>query len=88
LGRALDRLLSRTNVSRAVISGGDTSGHASLELGVYALTALAPTVPGAALCRAYGLRGRPLQLALKGGQMGDPDYFGSIRQGGGASSSP
>lgn len=83
LGRILERLLAETDISRAVISGGDTSGHASLQLGVHALTALAPTIPGAALCTAHRANGRPLQLALKGGQMGTPDYFGWIRDGGG-----
>lgn len=83
LGRVLDRLLSETNISRAVISGGDTSGHASQRLGVHALTALAPTIPGAALCTAHRSDDAPLQLALKGGQMGTPDYFGWIRDGGG-----
>ena len=83
LGRILDRLLHETDLDRAVISGGDTSGHAGLQLGVHALTALAPTISGAALCTAHTSRGRPLQLALKGGQMGTPDYFGWIRAGGG-----
>ncbi|RYE87909.1 MAG: four-carbon acid sugar kinase family protein [Hyphomicrobiales bacterium] len=83
LGRVLDRLLAETFISRAVISGGDTSGHASQQLGVHALTALAPTVPGAALCTAHRTDGTPLQLALKGGQMGTSDYFGWIRDGGG-----
>jgi uncharacterized protein YgbK (DUF1537 family) len=83
LGRVLERLLTEAGLERAVISGGDTSGHASLQLGVEALTALAPTVPGAALCTAHTSRRGPLQLALKGGQMGTPDYFGWIRAGGG-----
>lgn len=83
LGRILDQLLQRTGLSRAVISGGDTSGHAALQLGVHALTALAPTIPGAALCRAHAPGRQGLQLALKGGQMGSPDYFGWIRDGGG-----
>jgi uncharacterized protein YgbK (DUF1537 family) len=83
LGRILDRLLHLTGLSRAVISGGDTSGYAALQLGVHALTALAPTIPGAALCQAHGAGREGLQLALKGGQMGSPDYFGWIRDGGG-----
>ncbi|WP_039966012.1 nucleotide-binding domain containing protein [Roseobacter sp. MED193] len=69
---------------RAVVSGGDTSGHATRQLGIYALTALAPTIPGAALFQAHAegpMDG--LQLALKGGQMGSHDYFGWIRSGGG-----
>ncbi|MEQ8899484.1 MAG: four-carbon acid sugar kinase family protein [Roseovarius sp.] len=85
LGRLLARLLKETGLRRAVISGGDTSGHATRQLGLYAFTALAPTIPGAALLRAHSqdpaLTG--LQLALKGGQMGSPDYFGWIKRGGG-----
>ena len=70
---------------RAVISGGDTSGHASRQLGIQALTALAPTIPGAAIFRAHGEGAHDgLELALKGGQMGSPDYFGWVRDGGGA----
>jgi uncharacterized protein YgbK (DUF1537 family) len=53
-------------------------------LGLQALVALAPTVPGAALCRAYGTGPHDgLEIALKGGQMGSEDYFGWIRAGGG-----
>lgn len=83
LGRILQQLLDETGLRRAVISGGDTSGHASRQLGVYALTALAPTIPGAALCTAHRDNLHTIELALKGGQMGTPDYFGWIRKGGG-----
>lgn len=87
LGRVLAQLLADGGLSRAVISGGDTSGHASRQLGIHALTALAPTVPGAALCTAHRTGAPALQLALKGGQMGTIDYFGWIRDGGGPRSS-
>ncbi len=83
LGHVLTRLLDRTRLTRAVIAGGDTSGHSTRRLGVDALTALAPTVPGAALCTAHRKDGSTLQLALKGGQMGTEDYFGWVRDGGG-----
>ena len=85
LGRVLDAVVCQAGLRRAVISGGDTSGHASRQLGIHALTALAPTIPGAAIFRAHG-EGRHdgLELALKGGQMGSPDYFGWVRDGGGA----
>lgn len=84
LGRVLDRVLAATGLRRAVISGGDTSGYGMRALGLQALVALAPTVPGAALCRAYGAgRHDGLEIALKGGQMGTEDYFGWIRAGGG-----
>lgn len=84
LGRILHETLMQSGVRRAVVSGGDTSGHATRQLGIYALTALAPTIPGAALFQAHAegpMDG--LQLALKGGQMGSHDYFGWIRNGGG-----
>jgi uncharacterized protein YgbK (DUF1537 family) len=84
LGRILDGVLRATGLRRAVISGGDTSGHGIRKLGLEALVALAPTIPGAALCRAYGAGPHDgLEIALKGGQMGSEDYFGWIRAGGG-----
>lgn len=84
LGRILSATLRATGISRAVISGGDTSGHALRQLDLQALTALAPTIPGAALCTAHGSAPHDgLQIALKGGQMGSQDYFGWIRAGGG-----
>ena len=84
LGRILRTALARTGTRRAVISGGDTSGHATRQLGVFALSVLAPTIPGASIFRAHAdgpMDG--LELALKGGQMGSPDYFGWVRAGGG-----
>lgn len=84
LGRILRNVLERSGATRAVISGGDTSGHATRQLGVYALSVLAPTIPGASIFKAHAdgpMDG--LQLALKGGQMGSPDYFGWVRDGGG-----
>ncbi len=86
LGRILQRLLHQTGLRRAVISGGDTSGHATRQLDIYAFTALAPTTPGAALLTAHSDAPRwdGLQLALKGGQMGSTDYFGWIKRGAGA----
>jgi len=84
LGQILHRIINRTGITRAVISGGDTSGYATLQLGIFALSALAPTIPGAAIFKAHAngeMDG--LELALKGGQMGSPDYFGWVRDGGG-----
>jgi uncharacterized protein YgbK (DUF1537 family) len=67
-----------------VISGGDTSGRAAAMLGIDALTAIAPLDPGSPLCRAHapegGLDG--LEIALKGGQVGCPDFLVAVRQGG------
>lgn len=84
LGRILDAILRQTGIRRAVISGGDTSGHGMRALGIKALQAIAPTIPGAALCVGYGEDPHDgLEIALKGGQMGSEDFFGWIREGGG-----
>ncbi|MEJ8815559.1 four-carbon acid sugar kinase family protein [Variovorax ureilyticus] len=83
LGDILKRLISETGVRRVVISGGDTSGQAALRLGIDALTAIAPMAPGAPLCRAHSsvpaIDG--LELILKGGQTGAPDFFAAVRAG-------
>jgi 3-oxoisoapionate kinase len=83
LGRILDRVLRKARLRRAVISGGDTSGHAASTLGIYALTAMAPIAPGSPLCRAHTndpvLAG--LEIALKGGQVGAPDFFCAVKRG-------
>ncbi len=85
LGLCLRQILDRSTARRAVVSGGDTSGHATRQLGIFALTALAPTIPGAAIFRAHATGPMDgLELALKGGQMGSEDYFGWVRNGGGA----
>jgi len=89
LGRILDAVLRATGIRRAVISGGDTSGHGMRQLGLQALVALAPTIPGAGLCAAHGTGPHDgLEIALKGGQMGSDDYFGWIRAGGGPHEGP
>jgi uncharacterized protein YgbK (DUF1537 family) len=85
LGRILKGILTRSGLPRAIVAGGDTSGHAMHALDVYAFTALAPTIPGAALLTAHSETPAfdGLQVALKGGQMGSPDFFGWIKAGGG-----
>jgi uncharacterized protein YgbK (DUF1537 family) len=84
LGRILKSVIQEAGLTRAVISGGDTSGRAASMLGIDALTAIAPLDPGSPLCRAHapngGLDG--LQIALKGGQVGRPDFFVAAKQGG------
>jgi uncharacterized protein YgbK (DUF1537 family) len=82
LGRVLDRVLRESGLTRAAIAGGDTSGHAVLTLGVHALTALAPIAPGSPLCLAHSdSGGAGLEIALKGGQVGAPDFFLAVKKG-------
>lgn len=92
LGQVLAAVVRHGAVRRVAVSGGDTSGHVCAALGIMALRAVAPTIPGAAICRAVadGAMGGAmagamdgLEIALKGGQMGTPDYFGWVRDGGG-----
>jgi uncharacterized protein YgbK (DUF1537 family) len=84
LGCILKTLLLRTGVRRAVVAGGDTSGHGAQQLGLFAVTMVRPLVPGCPLCMGYcddaQLDG--LEIVFKGGQMGDQRLFGLVRDGG------
>jgi 3-oxoisoapionate kinase len=84
LGYVLDTMIRRAGLTRAVISGGDTSGRAAAMLGIDALTAIAPLDPGSPLCRAHAAEGGldGLEIALKGGQVGRPDFLVAVRRGG------
>ncbi|MGG4032931.1 four-carbon acid sugar kinase family protein [Paenibacillus cisolokensis] len=84
LGRLARDILLATDVTRLLIAGGDTSGYATRELGAHALTCLRRIVPGGPLCRCHARDSRldGLELALKGGQVGGPDYFELVRRGG------
>ena len=86
LGEILRRLIGETRVKRAAVSGGDTSGFAMRALGAYAFEAIAPIAPGAPLCQVFSTDPKVdgIEIALKGGQMGDADFFGSVRAGGAA----
>jgi uncharacterized protein YgbK (DUF1537 family) len=84
LGDVLNTLIHRANIRRAVIAGGDTSSYGAAALSIYALTLASATVPGAALFQAHSADAflDDLEIALKGGQMGAPNYFGQIKDGG------
>jgi len=83
LGKIVRRLVHSGGVKRGAVSGGDSSGFAMRALGGYALEAIAPIAPGVPLCRVFsadaGMDG--FEIALKGGQMGQVDFFGSVRAG-------
>ncbi|WP_285294100.1 four-carbon acid sugar kinase family protein [Aureimonas altamirensis] len=86
LGRLQAELVRRAGLTRAVIAGGDTSSHALRQLAVYALTPRLPMAdtPGSPLSTAYSTDPAfdGLEVALKGGQVGNDDYFVRIRDGG------
>jgi 3-oxoisoapionate kinase len=83
LGQILDRLIAETGLKRVVLSGGDTSSHAALNLQIDALTSVAKLAPGGPLCRAHSKdpSRNGIEIAMKGGQVGAADYFVTARDG-------
>lgn len=81
LGKALAKLIDVGRVERVAIAGGDTAGRSIAELGIDALTAMTPISPGVALCCAHSDSEAfsDLQIALKGGQMGEPGFFSQFK---------
>lgn len=86
LGRLLDSVAREVGLTRAAIAGGDTSSFGARALGLFALTAQALLAPGAALLRGHSADPTRdgIEIALKGGQMGPPDFFVRMRDGGDA----
>jgi 3-oxoisoapionate kinase len=84
IGRILLALLEGSEVRRVVVAGGDTSGSVAAALGIEALEMVAPLAPGCPLCRVYAPSSafHGLEIAFKGGQMGEPDFFATALHGG------
>jgi uncharacterized protein YgbK (DUF1537 family) len=82
-GILLRRLLECHPLQRVCVSGGDTCGHATQQLGLTALELLMPIAPGSPLCKAHARTPQfdGLEIALKAGQVGQDDYFGTILSG-------
>jgi uncharacterized protein YgbK (DUF1537 family) len=82
-GLMVKLLLEQTGLRRVCVAGGDTSGHAALQLGIYALEMRTPIAPGAPLCVAHSDDPQfdGIEISLKGGQNGSADYFGAIKRG-------
>lgn len=83
LAAVMHKLLERSAVRRMVVAGGDSSTEVAGALGIEALTVQASLVPGAPLCLAWAAdpARNGLELVLKGGQMGGPDFFVLARDG-------
>ncbi|MGG1554742.1 four-carbon acid sugar kinase family protein [Paenibacillus ferrarius] len=80
LGLLTKALVQKFRLPRVLIAGGDTSGYVTRELGIYALACKAVLDPGGPLCRAYAVEAPfdGLELVLKGGQVGSPDFFAKV----------
>jgi uncharacterized protein YgbK (DUF1537 family) len=83
LGEIMRGLIRGGGVRRGAVAGGDSSGFAMRAVGAYALEAIAPIAPGAPLCRVFSTDPEMdgFEITLKGGQMGEIDFFGSVRAG-------
>ena len=77
LGHITRKIIERHPLRRIVVSGGDTSSQVTKVLSPDALVIQSCISPGAPLCKL--LSGDPqlsgLEIALKGGQMGEEGYF-------------
>jgi uncharacterized protein YgbK (DUF1537 family) len=76
-GRLLRQIMREARVARLLVAGGDTSTLAIEALDIWGLSYRAPMVAGAPLCRAHSAASHldGLDIVLKGGQMGPPDFF-------------
>jgi uncharacterized protein YgbK (DUF1537 family) len=83
LGRLARRLLEASKLKRLAVAGGDTSGYVARQLSIYALEMAGPLAPGSPLCRARAREDAfdGLEIVMKGGQVGKPDFFGSVLRG-------
>ena len=76
-------VLQTTPVQRLLVCGGDTSAAIGSALDFEELRFLTSIDPAAPLCQCIG--GAPwvdgLEVAFKGGQMGDVDYITRVREG-------
>lgn len=83
LGEITSSLMRQNPLRRLVLAGGDTSGRIVSRLPIDALEAVAPLAPGAPICRCYSSDERfdGMELVMKGGQVGDQDFFVSAKAG-------
>jgi uncharacterized protein YgbK (DUF1537 family) len=77
LGEVVRRVLAATTLDRLLLSGGDTSSQVAKALAPDGMVVAARLARGAPLCRFVSADPRldGLEVALKGGQMGEADFF-------------
>ena len=83
LGQVAREILRAVPLQRLLLSGGDTSSQVTKVLAPDALVVAARLARGAPLCRfvATAPRVDGREVALKGGQMGDVEFFEKARRG-------
>src|SRR5690606_37030785 len=83
LGETAKAVVQKHPIKRLIIAGGDTSSYTARALGIHAVKMIAPQIKGAPLCRVYA-KDSPvdgIQINLKGGQLGEKDYFVALQNG-------
>ncbi|WP_224450370.1 four-carbon acid sugar kinase family protein [Haloprofundus salilacus] len=82
-GELLRELLEAEPLDRVCVAGGDTCGYVTPHLDVYALRSRFPLAPGSPICTAHATTERfdGLEIALKSGQLGGPNFFVRSRDG-------
>ena len=83
LGRIAREVVQQTRLPRILFAGGDTSSHGVAQLNADAMTWEAPIEIGAPLVKIHSQDSSMdgLELVLKGGQMGQENFFESVRCG-------
>ncbi|GAB3070700.1 four-carbon acid sugar kinase family protein [Salinicoccus sesuvii] len=84
LGKWTKYIMDHTDIRRLVVSGGDTSGFVTSQLGIYGMEVIESIAPGAPLCLAYSDQERynNLEIALKSGQLGGEAFYGKVFEAG------
>lgn len=82
-GIILKEIISKTGLRRVAVAGGDTCGHVLKQLSIYVLEFIIPLGTAAPLCRAksYNPKIDGIEISLKGGQLGEIDFFNSVQKG-------
>lgn len=82
-GIILEEIVTRTGLRRVAVAGGDTCGHVLKQLSIYVLEFIIPLGTAAPLCRASSNDPEfdGLEISLKGGQLGEIDFFKSVQEG-------
>jgi len=82
LGILTKEILDHSKLDRLVVAGGDTSGFVAKALGIDSLEVIQSISPGAPLCigKSFQNNSSSIEIALKGGQFGQIDYFDRVKQ--------
>lgn len=82
-GIILKEIISKTGLHRVTVAGGDTCGHVLKQLSIYVLEFILPLGTATPLCRAssYNPVFDGIEISLKGGQLGEIDFFNSVQKG-------